>query len=197
MKNFSLTLIIVSCLLINVERLYAFNLNTPDEVNKIIANSYEAKKSDFVAKNYSSAELDANKKLSNFYVRPSVVIPVFKIYESKNDNRKVDVSMNSGIGGGVSLVWYKDATKPSEKKQVINADGTLGEAVEVKADVAFSLSPLTVLMSKSAEEGNIDISLAGTMGFFNNTFVIGVGYDFGEVVDRSRWFGLLSIGATF
>jgi hypothetical protein len=197
MRKLSLLATFFLISIINVDVSYAFNLNTPDEVKNIIVDSYENNKSDFAAKNYSSSQLAANSNLKNFYVRPSVVIPVFKIYESKKDNRKLDVSMNSGIGGGISLVRYKDATTPSKKVRVIKDDGTITEEVEVKADVSFSFSPLTVLMSKSAEEGNIDLSYASTMGFFNNTFVVGIGYDFGEVVDRSRWFGLLSIGATF
>ena len=36
-----------------------------------------------------------------------------------------------------------------------------------------------------------------TAGMFDNAIMLGVGYDFGDVGDRTHWFGLLSIGVNF
>ena len=134
--------------------------------------------------------------LDNWYWRPSVVIPVFKIYGSKTSNTLVDVTLNGGIGGGLSIVKYTDTTGTNPLKTVIvNGESVTGQ--DTQPEISFSFSPCTVLMSKESNDSTIAISYAMTVGFFNNTIVMGIGYDFGQVVDRSRLFGLLSIGASF
>ncbi|KAA3597449.1 MAG: hypothetical protein DWQ06_13680 [Calditrichaeota bacterium] len=111
--------------------------------------------------------------------RPSAVLPAFKITESSRDNSKVDVSILTSVGGGISLqkLKYNDEIK--------------------KWESTFSWSPLTILLSGKVNEENttIDLSLATTFGFFNDWIMIGAGYDLGSVSEnRNRFFGLLSVG---
>lgn len=123
-----------------------------------------------------------------FKVKPSITLPAFKIYKSKKENTIADVAVMSGIGGGVSLVWY-------DKKNSIATP--LNSKTDVKLKSYFTFSPMTVLLRKEAEKGSIDLSYAMTAGFFDDILMIGIGYDLGEVKDRNRLFLLLSIGANF
>ncbi len=120
-------------------------------------------------------------------VKPSITLPAFKIYKSKKEHTIADVSVMSGIGGGISFVRY-DA---DSKVKLTNGDPD----VNLKTSVTFS--PITILLRKEADKGSIDLSYAMTAGFFNDILMLGVGYDFGEVHDRNRLFILLSIGANF
>ena len=126
------------------------------------------------------APIDENvaTKKSEWKLRPVVNIPAFKVIESNRDNAEVDVLMLSSVGGGISLQNIK--------------------RVNGKPYCNFSWSPVTFLLSGNlASDNPIDLSVATSFGIFNNLIMIGVGYDFGMVENRSRFFGLLSFGINF
>ncbi|MBD1364429.1 hypothetical protein IDJ77_11475 [Mucilaginibacter sp. ZT4R22] len=112
--------------------------------------------------------------------RPSVVIPALKIVGSDLPNTKVDALLLTSVGGGLTyekLTW-------DEKKN--------------KWHSTFSFSPLTVLINGNLSSSTpINLSYATTIGFFDNLIMFGAGYDLGTVNNRSRLFGLLSIGLNF
>lgn len=121
------------------------------------------------------------------YMKPSIVLPAFKIYPSKKNHTIADVSVMSGIGGGISFGRYDRNSKVKL---------TNGEP-DIDLKTSFSFSPLTVMLRKDVDKGNIDLSCAMTGGCCNDVIMIGLGYDLGEVQDRNRQFVLLSIGASF
>ncbi|MEQ9264596.1 MAG: hypothetical protein RLN81_05205 [Balneolaceae bacterium] len=119
---------------------------------------------------------EAEKKTNKF--RPVIVLPAFKIVESSRSDAKIDAQVLTSTGGGVSYQMLKyDKDKEAWKSY-------------------FTWSPLTILLSGDTDD-SLDVSYATTFGFFNNAVMIGGGYDFGSVGDRSRWFGLISIGINF
>lgn len=110
-------------------------------------------------------------------LRPIVVLPALKLTESTRKDAKLDALLLTSTGGGIS---YQRLVYNTEDK---------------KYECTFSWSPLTVLLSGNLSSDNpIDLSLATTVGFFNNLIMFGCGYDLGSVGERSRFFGLLSIG---
>ena len=111
--------------------------------------------------------------------RPTVTLPAFKLVESTREDSNVDVFVLTSVGGGISL-------------QKLKHDGK-------KWKSQFSWSPLTILLSGNlnAEDTSLDLSIASTLGFFNNLLMVGGGYDLGSVKNRSRFFGLLSVGINF
>lgn len=114
--------------------------------------------------------------------RPIVSLPTLKLTESVRPNTQLDALLLTSVGGGISL-------------QKIKLEDTEAGS---KAVSTFSWSPLTVLLSGNLTADNpIDLSVATTVGFFNNLIMIGGGYDLGTVNNRSRWFGVLSIGVNF
>ena len=119
----------------------------------------------------------------NWDAQVSVVIPAFKIYETTKSGRKLDGRTLTALGGGLEFGKYKS-------KQVNNNPTSGYQRVSV-----FSYSPFTVLLSGNGD-AFLDVSIAQTIGFFNNTLQFGGGYDFGEIdSDRvGRWFFLLSVG---
>ncbi|MDO9069596.1 MAG: hypothetical protein Q7W05_14235 [Deltaproteobacteria bacterium] len=117
--------------------------------------------------------------------RPIVALPAFKIVESTREDAEVDVFLLTSTGGGIS--WQKLKWEASES----SSDGG-------KWNCLFSVSPLTVLISGNLQADDpLDISLASSVGVMNNLFMIGGGYDLGQVEGRGRWFGLISIGLNF
>lgn len=109
--------------------------------------------------------------------RPIVTLPALKITESTRPDAKADVFLLTSAGGGISY------------QRLIYNSGT------EKWECKFSWSPLTILLSGNLTAAKpIDISLATTIGIFNNLIMYGLGIDLGEVQGRSRIFGLLSIG---
>jgi len=113
--------------------------------------------------------------------RPTVTLPAFKIVESTREDSNIDVFVLSSVGGGISYQKLKFDDETQRWKSI------------------FSWSPLTVLLAGNLNDPDtsLDLSLATTLGFVNNLFMIGAGYDFGRVEDRSRFFGLLSVGINF
>jgi hypothetical protein len=110
-----------------------------------------------------------------------VSIPAFKIVESSRKNAQLDARILTQVGGGVS---YQNLVYDSTNEKWIST---------------FSFSPMTILISgNTANDDPIDLSYAMTVGFFDNLIMLGAGWDFGNVEDdRSRFFGLLSIGVNF
>jgi len=115
--------------------------------------------------------------------RPVVSIPAIKLTESTRPNASVDGTVLTSVGGGVSLEHLKWNSRHGEQGGW---------------ESTFAFSPLTVLVSgKSEANVQLDVSPAMTVGLWQNKFLLGAGYDLGEVKGRSRWFGLLSIGISF
>ena len=112
----------------------------------------------------------------------SITIPVLKIVDvGGKDGVEAQAELYTGLGGGVCFSY-----------QSTYADGTEHRI--------FTFSPLTILLSgqEGAEDTTIlNIAYAMTTGFFDDKIMVGVGRDFGEVGDRSRWFMMMSLGVTF
>jgi len=126
----------------------------------------------------SSMVVQAIKKYKG--LRPIVNLPAFKIIESSRENAEVDVEILTSVGAGISY----QIMRPVKDKD--------------RWYTTFSFSPLTALLSgNSSGDSALDLSLALTIGFFNNMFMVGIGYDLGVVSDRSRYFGLMSVGINF
>jgi len=113
--------------------------------------------------------------------RPNVTLPAFKLLESSRENSNIDVFVLTSVGGGISYQKLKYDDKSKKWKSI------------------FSWSPLTFLLAGNINDKNtsLDLSVATTLGFVNNLFMVGFGYDLGSVENRSRFFGLLSIGINF
>ena len=105
----------------------------------------------------------------------SVFVPALKLVEAERDNAKLDATMFTGVGAGISYTVMKGDTE------------------------VFSASPLSILVSGDTNDGDagfFDISYLVTLTFYKR-IVIGCGYDFGEVENRSRLFGVVGIGMWF
>jgi len=112
--------------------------------------------------------------------RPVVTIPAIKLTQSSRDNAKLDATILTQVGGGVSVQYLQY------------------DSVAQRWDCYFSWSPLTVLLfGDTSKSAPLDISYATTVGFFNNAIMAGVGWDLGAVEGRKRFYGLLSIGINF
>lgn len=110
-------------------------------------------------------------------LKPIAQVPAIKIIESNRDGAELDAFILASAGGGITLqtVGQKDGKNYSK----------------------FSWSPITILLTgdTSKDGAVLDLSWVSTVGFFNNLLQIGVGRDFGEIpTERSRWFGVLSLG---
>ncbi|MFN8366755.1 MAG: hypothetical protein U0Y96_05880 [Candidatus Kapaibacterium sp.] len=111
--------------------------------------------------------------------KPTVHIPAVKVIESSDTSRLLDAYLLASAGGGLTYQF-------TESKKV--DDVTENYAL-------FSASLIFLLNGKVATEQNLDLALGVTVGGWNNLLELGVGYDFGTVINgRSRVFGLLSIG---
>ncbi|MFN8337185.1 MAG: hypothetical protein U0U09_18780 [Cyclobacteriaceae bacterium] len=112
--------------------------------------------------------------------RPVVALPAIKLVETSREDAKVDALLLTSTGGGICYQWLRwDEEDKKWKSQI-------------------SLSPATILLSGNVTaDSPIDLSYAMTVGFFNNTIMLGGGYDLGSVSDRSRFFGVISIGISF
>lgn len=113
--------------------------------------------------------------------RPIVAIPALKITESNRDGAIIDANLLASTGGGLSVQRLRFDVERD------------------KWTSDFSFSPATILLTGNLadESGPIDLSYATTVGFFNNLLMVGAGVDFGVVGERSRFFGLVSIGINF
>ena len=112
--------------------------------------------------------------------RPIVSLPALKLTESTRAGAKLDALLLTSTGGGISV-------------QKLIFDET-----DKRWKSGFSWSPATILLSGNlSAEKPIDISYATTIGFFNNLLMFGAGYDLGFVENRSRIFGVVSIGINF
>jgi hypothetical protein len=112
--------------------------------------------------------------------RPVVSLPAFKLVESSREDAVIDALVLTSTGGGISYqVLEFDASKDRWKSK-------------------FSFSPATILLSGNLTSDNpIDISYAMSVGFFDNLIMLGAGVDLGSVPDRSRFFGMISVGINF
>lgn len=112
--------------------------------------------------------------------RPIVTLPALKLTESTRDGAELDALLLTSTGGGISF-----------QKLFFNEKDQRWEST-------FSWSPATLLLSGNlSAENPIDISYVTTIGFFNNLLMLGAGYDLGFVENRSRFFGVVSIGVNF
>jgi len=107
--------------------------------------------------------------------KPTVQVPAFVLYESKQPNTLLEMHILKRAGAGITLQY--------------------SSVVNEKNYAHFSWSPALILLGAEVDKTPIyDIAYCTAVGFFNNRFQIGCGYDFGTVTDRSRFFGLLSLG---
>ncbi len=108
----------------------------------------------------------------------TVTIPALKVVETSRDGAVVDVFLLTSTGGGIV---YQKVVRENETSPWRSV---------------FAWSPGTILLSGNLTDSNsaIDIAYAQTIGFFDNKLQFGFGVDLGVVKDRSRFFGLLSIG---
>lgn len=118
--------------------------------------------------------------------RGAATIPALKLVESTRPDALLDGYAFTSAGGGITyqkLEWQSEGDDPLKGKWVSK----------------FSWSPLTVLLVGNFDDNTaIDPSLATTVGFFQNLFMLGVGVDLGSVPSgRSRLFGALSININF
>ncbi len=117
--------------------------------------------------------VDSNKPKWEF--KPTVQIPAIKVTESIRENAQLDATFLASAGGGLTL------------QNTIVKDG--------KNYSKFSWTPVMFLLTGDTSKDNpLDLSYCTTVGFFNNLLQFGIGYDFGTVQDRSRVFGVLSLG---
>lgn len=108
--------------------------------------------------------------------KPTVQLPGLKLVESTRESAEIDAFILTSVGGGIT---YQNSGVKNGKNYAF-----------------LSFSPMVLLSGNIAEDGAVlDFSFAGSVGFFNNLLQLGIGRDFGNVPsDRSRIFGLLSIG---
>lgn len=107
--------------------------------------------------------------------KPTVQIPAIKVTESVRDGAQLDATFLASTGGGITL----QKTIEREKKNY----------------AIFSWSPVIILLTGDTSKDNpLDLSYCTTIGFFNNLIQFGAGWDFGVVEERSRFFGVLSLG---
>jgi hypothetical protein len=109
----------------------------------------------------------------------STSIPVMKIVESSSENADMDVLPVAGFGAGLCIYWA-DVNVPDHDKIV-----------------SINL-PMLYLSTRFDDEKKLDLTVAGTLGFFDDLLSIGLGYETGALpYERSRWVGLLSFGVQF
>ncbi len=107
--------------------------------------------------------------------KPTVQVPNLKITESTRENILLDASLIGSIGGGITL-----------QRSIIKNERNYA---------TFSWTPIMLLITGDrTKDEPLDLSYCTTVGFFNNLLQVGVGYDFGTVEDRSRFFLVTSLG---
>ena len=121
---------------------------------------------------------------------PTITIPPFRIQESLRADAKLDIVIMASFGGGIAFVYEEEDPITGEKDRV------------------FSVSPFTILLSGDSTEDieKLNLAYCVTVGAFNDMFMAGLGYNFGEntyILDDgsereiSRWFMLVGFGVTF
>ena len=109
----------------------------------------------------------------------ATAVPLMKIVESTETNTKMDVLPIAGIGGGLCIYWTD-----------INV-------IDHKKIVALNL-PMLYASTRIDDEKKLDLTVAATIGFFDNLVQFGAGYELGKLpYERSRVVGLFSLGMTF
>lgn len=107
--------------------------------------------------------------------KPTVQIPAIKVTETVRENAQLDATFLASAGGGLTL-----------QRTIIKNGSNYA---------SLSWSPVLILLTGDTSKDNpLDSSYCSTLGFFNNLLQIGVGYDFGAVENRSRIFGVLTLG---
>lgn len=107
--------------------------------------------------------------------KPIVQIPAIKVTESTRENAQLDAPFLASTGGGITL-----------QRRIVKND---------KNYATFSWSPIMILLTgDTSKDDPLDLSFCTTVGFFNNLIQFGGGWDFGEVVGRSRGFLVISAG---
>jgi hypothetical protein len=102
-----------------------------------------------------------------------------KIVESDDTNTKMDVLPVAGLGGGLCIYWTDVNVIDHKKIVALNA-------------------PMLYASTRIDDEKKLDLTLAATVGFFDNLIEFGVGYELGKLpYERSRLVGLFSLGVSF
>jgi len=109
----------------------------------------------------------------------ATAVPLMKLVESNEPGAKMDVLPVAGLGGGLCIYW------------------TDVNVLDHKKIVSFNV-PMLYYSTRIDDEKKLDLSLAATVGFFDNAIQFGAGYELGKLpYERSRLVGLFSLGVTF
>jgi len=109
----------------------------------------------------------------------ATAVPLMKIVESNDANTKMDVLPVAGLGGGLCIYWTDVNVIDHKKIVALNA-------------------PMLYASTRIDDEKKLDLTVAATVGFFDNLIEFGVGYELGKLpYERSRLVGLFSLGVSF
>jgi len=109
----------------------------------------------------------------------ATAVPLMKIVESDAPGAKMDVLPIAGLGGGLCIYW------------------TDVNVIDHKKIVSFNV-PMLYYSTRIDDEKKLDLSIAATVGFFDNAIQFGAGYELGKLpYERSRLVGLFSLGVSF
>jgi hypothetical protein len=123
-------------------------------------------------------------KSSKWYVLGSIMVPLFKITDTTEAGMEVAAHILTGTAVGFSICYITEDGEGHKKRSV-------------------SFSPLTFLFSGEIKSGEtkpdviLNTSWAATIGIDNDSFMFGIGRDFGKISGRkSRWFSLIGFGVS-
>ena len=121
-------------------------------------------------------------KTGEWKILGTITLPLLKITDSIEEGYKLKGTILTSAGAGFSICKIKEKI------------GDDGKTYQYRA---FSFSPFIILLTGDygTKDAQLDISWAATIGLFNETIILGVGYDFGRIHGRnSRWFLLWGLG---
>jgi hypothetical protein len=109
----------------------------------------------------------------------ATAVPLMKIVESSDSYTEMDVVPIAGLGGGLCIYW------------------TDVNVIDHKKIVSFNV-PMFYASTRIDDEKKLDLTVAATVGFFDNLVEFGAGYELGKLpYERSRLVGLFSLGVSF
>ena len=149
----------------------------------LIYESKSQNKIDFFKKlSKQSNSLSDLKNSKKWLWRPSVTLPALKSYFSNAENTILDTYLFTSTGGGVS--YQRTFKDPNEINRYISD---------------FSFSPITILISGDFKNVSpVNLAYMTSVGFANNSIMLGIGYDLGKIEnENNRFFLTLNIGINF
>lgn len=139
-----------------------------------------------VIKSNGQHEMDSDEyEIPNWWFSPVATIPGLKLKKSEKSNTEYDTTVLAGVGGGISLnhIFVDNNEKDVRDK--------------VKSDFSLSLIAIVNTLEKENKQQTLNTSVAVTIGLLNNTFLLGVGRDLGEISGAERTFLLIGFGTNF